>query len=66
MLRKTKLENINVTPQGLQFTFDTCFEAEEFYQECQEKLTAAEMENNKVTLLMPAEINKTGEINSPA
>ena len=51
MRRKTKLENINVTPIGLQFTFDTNSEAEEFLKECQDKSTAAEIEGNKVTLL---------------
>lgn len=54
MRRKTKLENINVTPIGLQFTFDTNFDAEEFLKECQDKSTAAEIEDNKVTLLIPA------------
>lgn len=52
MRRKTKLDNINVTPIGLQFVFDTYSEAEEFLKECQEKSTAAKMEGNKVTLLM--------------
>lgn len=65
MLRKTKLENIKVTPQGFQFTFDTCSEAEEFLRECQEKVTAAEIKNKKVTLLMPAKIKKTGEMDPP-
>lgn len=52
MRRRTKLDNIKVTPVGLQFIFDTNSEAEQFLKECQEKLTAAEIEGNKVTLLM--------------
>jgi hypothetical protein len=52
MKRKTNLDNINVTANGLQFTFDTELEAQEFYVECQEKSTAAEIEHNKVTLLI--------------
>ena len=54
MRRRTKLENINVTSKGIQFTFDTNFEAEEFLKECQDKSTAVEIEGNKVTLLIPA------------
>lgn len=66
MRHRTKLENINVTCKGLQVTFDTNFEAEEFLKECGDKSTAAEIEGNKVTLLMPAQITKTGGANSPA
>ena len=66
MRRKTSSDNINVTSKGIQFTFDTDSEAQNFYKECQDKLTASEIENNKVTLLIPAKITKAEEINSPA
>jgi hypothetical protein len=66
MRRKTNTDNINVVSKGIQFTFDTDSEAQDFYKECQDKLTASEIEKNKVTLLMPAKITKAGEMNSPA
>ena len=54
MRRRTKLENINVTSKGIQFTFDTNSEVDKFIKECQDKSIAAEIEGNKVTLLIPA------------
>ena len=66
MRRKTSSDNIKVTSKGIQFTFDTDSEAQEFYKESQDKSTASEIENNKVTLLISAKITKAGEINSPA
>ncbi|MGL5923896.1 hypothetical protein [Chroococcidiopsis sp.] len=56
MRRKTKLDNINVTSEGIQFTFDTDSEARDFYKECQEKKTQAEIKDNQVTL--PVSNNK--------
>ena len=58
MRRKTNTDNINVVSKGIQFTFDTDSEAQDFYKECQDKLTASEIEKNRVTLLMPAKITK--------
>ncbi|KJH70280.1 hypothetical protein [Aliterella atlantica] len=66
MRRKTNIYNINVVFKGNQFTFATDSEAQDFYEECQDKLTASDIEKNKVTLLMPAKITKAGKINSPA
>ena len=66
MRRKTRLDNINVVSNGLQFTFDSDSEAEEFYRECLNKSTNAEIEGSKVTLIMTGKITKTGEMNSPA
>jgi len=66
MRRRTRADNINVTSKGIQFTFDTAFEAQDFYKECQDKLTASEIEKNKVTLLIPAKMTEAGEINPPA
>lgn len=66
MRRRTSSGNINVTLRGIQFTFDTDSEAQEFYKECQDKSTASEIENNKVTLLIPAKITKAVEMNAPA
>ncbi|WP_127025194.1 hypothetical protein [Chroococcidiopsis cubana] len=66
MRRRTSSDNINVIPKGIQFTFDTDSEAQDFYKECQDKSTASEIEKNKVTLLMPAKMTEAGEIDSPA
>lgn len=66
MRRRFNLDDINVTSKGIQFTFDTNSDAEEFLKECQDESTAAEIEGSKVTLLMLAKIAKTEETNSPA
>lgn len=66
MRRRTSLDNINVISKGIQFTFNTDSEAQDFYKECQDKLTAAEIEKNKVTLLMPAKITCIGRDKSPS
>ncbi len=52
MWRKISTENLNVVPEGIEFTFDTQEEAQSFYQECQEKMTDAEINGSKVTLLI--------------
>jgi hypothetical protein len=66
MRRRTRADNINVTSKGIQFSFDTDSEAQDFYKECQDKSTASEIEKNKVTLLMPAKMTEAGDIDSPA
>ena len=43
MRRKTNSDNVNVMSKGIQFTFDTDSEAQDFYKECQDKLTASEI-----------------------
>ena len=62
MRRRTSSNHINVTSKGIQFTFDTDSEAQNFYKECQDKSTASEIEKNKVTLLMPAKITCIGKM----
>lgn len=54
MRRKMSTENIKVTKEGIEFIFDTLEQALCLYRECQEKMTDAELDGNKVTLLIPS------------
>lgn len=54
MRRRVSTENMKVTSEGIEFSFDYLEEAQSLYQECLEKMTDAEIDGNKVTLLIPS------------
>lgn len=58
MRRRMSSENVKVTKEGIEFTFDTNQEALCLYQECQEKMTDAEIDGNKVILLIPSRAHR--------